>query len=140
MLSNIRDVEIRWGDCDPAGIVFYPRYFEIFDWCTALLFQAGTKLDKSRLLETHGAIGFPMVDTGARFLAPNRFGQVIRIESTFIRIGTSSFDVSHRVSQIDGTLSIEAYEKRVWTGRDPVTGEIRSAPLPAPLIAVMRGD
>lgn len=140
MLSNVRDIEIRWGDCDPAGIVFYPRYFEIFDWCTALLFQAGTKLDKSRLLETHGAVGFPMVDTGARFLASNRFGQVIRVESAFTRIGTSSFDVSHRVWQNDEALSIEAYEKRVWTGRDPLTGKIASTPLPPPLVAVMRGD
>ena len=28
MLTNIRTVRIEWGDCDPAGIIFYPRYFE----------------------------------------------------------------------------------------------------------------
>jgi len=27
MLTNRRDVRIVWGDCDPAGIVYYPRYF-----------------------------------------------------------------------------------------------------------------
>ena len=31
MLTNRRDVRIVWGDCDPAGIVYYPRYFEMFD-------------------------------------------------------------------------------------------------------------
>ena len=31
MLSNSRSVRIEWGDCDPAGIIFYPRYFKIFD-------------------------------------------------------------------------------------------------------------
>ena len=30
-LTITRNVRIEWGQCDPAGIVFYPRYFEIFD-------------------------------------------------------------------------------------------------------------
>ena len=29
MFSIRRTVRIEWGDCDPAGIVFYPRYFAI---------------------------------------------------------------------------------------------------------------
>ena len=37
--SNTRTVRIEWGDCDPAGIIFYPRYFEIFDASTTLLFE-----------------------------------------------------------------------------------------------------
>ena len=31
---------IEWGDCDPAGIVFYPRYFEMFDGSTTALFSS----------------------------------------------------------------------------------------------------
>lgn len=31
MLTNRRTVRIEWGDCDPAGIVYFPRYFAIFD-------------------------------------------------------------------------------------------------------------
>ena len=31
MLTNTRVIRVQWGDCDPAGIVFYPRYFEWFD-------------------------------------------------------------------------------------------------------------
>ena len=31
LFKNTRVVRIDWGDCDPAGIIFYPRYFEIFD-------------------------------------------------------------------------------------------------------------
>ena len=34
MLVNRRIVRIEWGDCDPAGIVFYPRYFAMFDAST----------------------------------------------------------------------------------------------------------
>src|ERR671916_83670 len=38
MLVNTRRLVIEWGDCDPAGIVFYPRYFAMFDASTAALF------------------------------------------------------------------------------------------------------
>ena len=31
MLTVTRTVRIEWGDCDPAGIVYFPRYFEYFD-------------------------------------------------------------------------------------------------------------
>ena len=32
--KNSRALRIEWGDCDPAGIVFYPRYFAMFDHST----------------------------------------------------------------------------------------------------------
>jgi 4-hydroxybenzoyl-CoA thioesterase len=31
MLTYVRNTRIEWGDCDPAGIVFYPRFFALFD-------------------------------------------------------------------------------------------------------------
>ena len=40
MLTNRREILIEWGDCDPFGIVFFPRYFEYFDACTNALFLA----------------------------------------------------------------------------------------------------
>ena len=46
MLINLRTVRVQWGDCDPAGIVFYPRYFEWFDACTILLFEKGDGPEK----------------------------------------------------------------------------------------------
>ena len=39
MLHNARKTRIEWSDCDPAGIIFYPRYFEIFDTGTTALFE-----------------------------------------------------------------------------------------------------
>ena len=39
MLTNSRIVRIEWQHCDPAGIVFYPRYFAMFDTSTTYLFE-----------------------------------------------------------------------------------------------------
>ena len=42
-------VRIEWGDCDPAGIIFYPRYFEFFDAWTAALFEQRARHDQIRV-------------------------------------------------------------------------------------------
>ena len=78
MLTSRRKIFIEWGDCDPAGIVFYPRYFEWFDACTAALF-ALAGYPKQELLKAHG-IAIPIVDTRSRFLIPSRFGDEVTVE------------------------------------------------------------
>ena len=69
MLVNRRIVRIEWADCDPAGIVYYPRYFAMFDTSTHHLFEAaGWK--KRDLLKAFDIVGYPMVDTRAQFIIP----------------------------------------------------------------------
>src|SRR5450631_3898284 len=40
MLVSEKRFLVEWGDCDPANIVFYPRYLKWFDACTTGLFAA----------------------------------------------------------------------------------------------------
>ena len=54
MPRHRRRSRIEWGDCDPAGIVFYPRYFAIFDASTALLFEHVLGLRKAEMLAACG--------------------------------------------------------------------------------------
>jgi 4-hydroxybenzoyl-CoA thioesterase len=128
MFSNTTRVEIQFGDCDPAGIVYYPNYFRFFDNATAALLSAAFAMHKRNWLEHFGIAGIPMVDTGARFIKPSRFGDVVDIRSEITDLGRSSFSVKHTLLR-DGEIAIEAYEKRVWVVRDE-EGGIRSAPLP----------
>ncbi|MEM1432022.1 MAG: acyl-CoA thioesterase [Pseudomonadota bacterium] len=116
-LVNRRDVLIEWGDCDPAGIVYYPRYFAMFDNATAALFAAAG-LPKHEMIKTFDIVGFPMVDTRAKFSIPSKWGETITIESKIVEWRRSSFDVEHRVLK-SAALAIEAWETRVWVGRDP---------------------
>ena len=116
-LTNRCEVRIEWGDCDPAGIVYYPRYFAMFDNATAALFAAAG-LPKREMVEEHGIVGIPMVDTRAKFGVPSRWGETIAIESHIADWGRSSFNVEHRALK-DGILAIEAWETRVWVVRDP---------------------
>jgi 4-hydroxybenzoyl-CoA thioesterase len=129
--TNTRTVRIEWGDCDPAGIIFYPRYFQIFDASTALLFEAALGISKFEMFKRLPFSGFPLVRTEARFLRPTRFGDDVTVEST-ISFGRSSFDVKHRLSLKD-ELCAECEEKRVWTVRD-ASGKLTSHPVPTEVL------
>jgi 4-hydroxybenzoyl-CoA thioesterase len=112
MLVNRRIIRIEWGDCDPAGIVYFPRYFEYFDTCTNALFEhAG--LFKPHMLKSYGIAGIPVVDMKARFMTPSRFGEDVAVESSIAKWGKSSFVVQHRLMKSD-LLAVECFETRVW--------------------------
>lgn len=128
MFSNITKVTIQFGDCDPAGIVYYPNYFRMFDNATAALLSAALGMNKRAWLAHFDIAGIPMVDTGSRFLIPSQFGDEIEIRSEIMALGRSSFGVRHQVYR-GGALAVEATEKRVWVKRD-AEGAIRSEPLP----------
>jgi 4-hydroxybenzoyl-CoA thioesterase len=116
MLIHKHEIQIEWGDCDPFGIVFYPRYFEYFDACTNALFRRALGYSKAEMLRRFAIAGIPMVQTSANFFAPSTFGDVVTVESCVVRWGTSSFSVEHKLFRGE-TLAVEGFEKRVWTVR-----------------------
>ncbi len=144
MLVNRRKVRIEWADCDAAGIVFYPNYFAMFDSSTHHLFEAaGWK--KKDLIREFEIVGYPMVDTRAKFMAPSSFGDDVIIETRVSAFRSSSFDVEHRLlrQQPDGSevLAIEGFETRVWVGPHPDDPtRLKSRPIPAEVIRRLSAD
>jgi 4-hydroxybenzoyl-CoA thioesterase len=135
MFGITRRVQIEWGHCDPAGIVFNPRFFEYFDWSTALLFERALGMSKADAIEKYHAVGIPIVESRAKFLRPCRYGETVEIVSAIARLGRSSFDVQHRLRN-GGELAVEAFETRVWTARDPADpARLKAQPLPADVVA-----
>ena len=98
MLTYTRNARIEWGDCDPAGIVFFPRYFAMFDSCTTALFSQALGLSKYQFTRKYAFAGYPMVETRARFLKPTKFGDDVVIETKITKFGRSSLDVQHRIT------------------------------------------
>jgi len=114
-----RQLTVEWGQCDPAGILFNSRFFELFDTNTWMLFDAALGVKPHQLAAAFGIIGIPLVDASANFLKPAKFGDVIDIASRISEFRRSSFDVEHRLT-IDGELAVEGSETRVWAARDKV--------------------
>jgi len=134
-LTFRRQLKIEWGHCDPAGIVFNPRFFEFFDANSWLLFETALGLKQQYLASTYGIVGIALVDARANFLKPAKFGDTIEIASQVSEFRRSSFDVEHRIS-IGGELAVEGGETRVWAARsadDP--DRISAATIPKDVIA-----
>jgi len=132
-----RIVKIEWGDCDPADIVFYPNYFRWFDASTAHHFEAAG-LPKPELIRRYGVVGFPMVDTSAKFHIPNRHGDEVLIETTITQFGTASFSIEHRLLR-EGKISVEGFEKRVLVKKTEDGGGITSCPIPEEVKSLFSG-
>ena len=129
-----KKIDIEWGDCDPAQIVHFPRYFAYFDACTTALFKKAG-LVKRKMLKTYQIVGIPLVDVRASFKAPSRFSDTVIVESEITEWGRSSFSVRHRLFNKD-VLAVECFETRVWaalSGEDPE--RIQGKPVPREVMA-----
>src|SRR5262245_56760080 len=136
MFRSSRKVRIEWGDCDPAGIIFYPRYLAFFDASTSALIERALGMTKAQYLKAYDFSGHPLVNVACRFLAPTRFGDDVTIESEIAALRRSSFDLRHRVNK-NGAVAVEAFETRVWVRGDRRGGTMKSAPLPSAVIEAL---
>jgi 4-hydroxybenzoyl-CoA thioesterase len=92
---------VRFEDCDPAGIVFFPNYFRLLngvveDWW-ARLGTPWTELIVAR------RIGTPTVQLDTEFLQPSKFGDTLHFHLAIERLGTASLVLRHAVRGGDGT-------------------------------------
>jgi len=137
MLTSTRTTRIEWCDCDPAGIIFYPRYFEIFDTSTTVLLERALGMNKIDYLKAYDFAGHPLVQSRARFRVPTRFGDEVTIETTLVDIGRSSFKIEHRLQKAD-TLAVEGFETRVWVIRQAGARRLKSQPIPPDVVARLK--
>jgi len=136
MLINRRTLRVEWGDCDPAGIVFYPNYLVWFDSSTTRLFER-TGMALPELYRKHGSVGMPLIEVGVKFFIPSRFGDELVVESGVREWGRSSLIVQHRFLKL-GELALEGFEKRVWSVPHPdQPGRIKGQPVPAEIVAML---
>jgi 4-hydroxybenzoyl-CoA thioesterase len=113
-----RTRRIRFSDCDPAGIVFYPQYFVLFndlleEWIDSL--SVGGFADyiiRSRF-------GVPTVRLEADFKAVSRMGDDVTLTLDVTRIGQRSFDLAlDCTGASDGHLRMSARQTLVTTSLD----------------------
>jgi 4-hydroxybenzoyl-CoA thioesterase len=87
-----RSVPVRFSHCDPAGIVYFPHYFDMFnglieDWYTQEL-----GYDYADLI-MGSQYGFPFVHIECDFKVPSRMGDIINLTLLVERIGRSSLHI-----------------------------------------------
>lgn len=105
---------VAWFDCDPAGIVFYPRLLAYMNEAAhGYLEKAGFSLEK---LAERGVVGVPMVSLSVDYKRILKLGDYARIETEIAEIGRSSIKFTHRIFRGE-ELMTECREVRVYAAR-----------------------
>ncbi|MDT8857949.1 thioesterase family protein [Paracoccaceae bacterium Fryx2] len=129
-MSYTRIIPVEFNHCDPAGIVFYPRYFEMTNSVVENFFAEVLGYPFARISVVEKC-GVPTVRIVTDFRAPSRLGDRVGFTLEILRIGGSSvrFLVTARAGE---ELRLTADLTLVW-----VTPEGRAAPWPEEIRAAM---
>jgi YbgC/YbaW family acyl-CoA thioester hydrolase len=125
---------IEWGDCDEAGIVFYPNYFYWFD-CTYQRWLRKHGLSQRELRRRFKAVT-PLVDVGAKFMGPARYDDELRVRAEVTEWQERRFRIDYTLSVRDSPVAA-GFEQRAWATLTK-TGELRGASLPVEFKELMK--
>ena len=117
---------VRFADCDAAGIVFFPRYFEMLNGVVEDWF-AGPLEASFRELHLNRGVSVPTAAVEARFIAPSRLEDDLSFALTVTKLGGASCGLRHRITSGD-QLRFEATQTIVHVGRS-----LKPEPWPDPL-------
>jgi 4-hydroxybenzoyl-CoA thioesterase len=132
-------VQVGWGDCDPAGIVFYPRFYAWMDTVSHVLAREMGIPRESMVPPGPDMLGFPVVGTQAQYLSPARMDDVLEIRTWVSRVGRSSLSLRHEIVRVDDAgeeLLVRGREDRVFIGRDD-HGGLKARELTQPMRAAL---
>ncbi|MGA9510656.1 MAG: thioesterase family protein [Candidatus Sulfotelmatobacter sp.] len=125
-----KDVVVRFTDCDPAGIVFYPRYLEMFNDLVENWFREGLNFSFNEIV-TRRVWGLPTVHLEVDFIAPSIFGEVLSATLSARSLGRSSINVdisfhgSDGIARVRGKVVLVLIDRNV--GRSiPIPEEVRA--------------
>lgn len=127
-------ISIRFAHCDPAGIVFYPRYFELIngvveDWCAQGL---GMSFHDMHMVQ---GIGLPTVHIETDFVKTSRMGDELLAELRVLKLGRASLTVEIIMKDKEDQLRLKAQLVLVLAKVD----EQRAIALPPHLREKMQG-
>jgi YbgC/YbaW family acyl-CoA thioester hydrolase len=136
---NMIDIKVRWSEADPAGIAFYPRFFEWFDMATEALFES-LEMPWPVLFPRYRVVGVPIVDVGARFASPVRYGDTVTVRASVSEVREKTFRVDHEVSVRERHCA-SGFEVRAWVAQpDEAGGRLRATALPIEVATRLKGQ
>ena len=128
-LTVHHEITVEWGDCDPAGIVYYPSYFKWCDQATYRLFlKAG--LRREDISTGQWREGTPLVAAECSFRRASQTGEKLVCESHVEKFGRSSFVIRHVFRDITGAVAAEGTETRIWARKDGDARSLKAIALP----------
>lgn len=132
-MSYTRIIPIEFNHCDPAGIVFYPRYFEMTNSVVENFFADVVGYSFARMHSGGAHNGVPTVSIRCDFRAPSRLGDKVPFTLTVKAVGRSSATV-RIVAAVGDEVRLETENTLVW-----IDGG-RAAPWPEEIRAKLESE
>lgn len=107
---------VRFADCDPAGIAYFPRLLALVDAAVEDWTAQALGVDRQRL-HAGMRLGLPTVTLETEFLAPARLGDRLAFDVRVTRVGTTSLALAVSAA-IDDRICLEARLVQVLTHLD----------------------
>jgi 4-hydroxybenzoyl-CoA thioesterase len=134
--SHVYLVKVQFGDCDPAGIVFFPNFSRWMDEASLEFFMACGVPPWRELVKTRGIVGTPLLEIHTKFLKTATYGETIEVHTTVEEWSRKTFRHRHVVKRGD-TVLCEGTEVRAFVERDPAEpSRIRAIPVPEDIKAL----
>lgn len=105
-LTHDMPIEIGFKHCDPAGIVFYPRYTEMLHDTVEHWFNHGLKIGFHNLHMNRG-MGIPMANLQVDFRIPSKLGDQLTSKLAVKKLGRTSMHMLVRICGPDGAVRVE---------------------------------
>lgn len=126
--TTLFTVQVQFGDCDPAGIVFFPNFSRWMDAASLHFFRECGVPPWSQIKDPPGFVGTPLAEIHTRFLQPATYPDVLQIHTDIEEWRAKVFIQRHRVMRGD-TLICEGRETRAFCARN-AEGRLKALPVP----------
>ena len=134
------DVAVQFGDCDPAGIVFFPNFYRWMDAASLSFFMQCGLPPWRELVKERGIVGTPLLEINTRFRNAATYGQQLRVATHVEEWRAKVFVQHHRITRADAggeTLICEGSEIRAFVRRDETDPDrLRAIPVPEDIQAL----
>lgn len=96
--------KINFYDCDPAGILFFARVYELCHACYEALIES-FNLDEDYW--SNDSYIVPIIHSEAKYRNPFTYGQTANIELKVANLKTSSFELQYECKNEKGEICTE---------------------------------
>lgn len=133
--TTVYEVKVQFGDCDPAGIVFFPNFSKWMDAASLHFFMECGIPPWRELVKTTGIIGTPLLEINTKFVRPATYGETIEVHTSIAEWRDKVLIQKHVVKRGDVVLC-EGLETRAFCIRHPDDPDrIKAIPVPADIKA-----
>ena len=119
--TTLHRVTIQFGDCDPAGIVFYPNFQRWIDAASLSFFMQCGVPPWRELVKTRGIVGTPLLEISTRFVTAATYAEELDDRDPRRGVARQGVRAAHRVTRGDDADLRRRRDPRLRPPRQPTT-------------------